>query len=92
MTLLSVDPHVPHVLGAEVAGEVGRAMVFLPEDEECNAAVVWVERDGLAINGHFNAPQLLALAAVLLETAARLDAPEIAVSDRGAGGGDSPQG
>lgn len=55
MTLLAVDPHVPHVLGAEVPGDIGRAMVFLPEDEECSAAVVWVEPDGLAVNGHFTA-------------------------------------
>lgn len=72
MTLLTVDPHVPHVLGAEVVGEVGKAMVFLPEDEECGAAVVWVERNGLAVNGHFNVLQLRTLAAVLLETAVLL--------------------
>ena len=90
MTLLSVDPHVPHVLGAEVVGEVGRAMVFLPEDEECRAGVVWVERGGLAVNGHFNVSQLRALSAVLLETAARLDTPEIAIPLGCASGGDPP--
>ena len=84
MTLLSVDPHVPHVLGAEVVGEVGRAMVFLPEDEECSAAAVWVERDGLAVNGHFTASQLRVLAAVLLETASLLQGH---LPDLGAGRG-----
>ena len=75
MILLAVDPHVPHVLGAEVPGDIGRAMVFLPEDEECSAAVVWVVRDGLAINAHFTAPQLRALAAALLEAAYVLNDP-----------------
>lgn len=75
MILLAVDPHVPHVLGAEVGGAIGRAMVFLPEDEECDAAAVWVERDGLTVNAHFTAPQLRALAAALLEAAYILNDP-----------------
>ena len=72
--ILQPEPHVPHVVTAEIPGERGRVIVCVPDDEP--TALVMLERDGLSIHTEFGQGALRRAAAALLEAADRVATAE----------------